>query len=209
MSKTDIFEPKQKRSIEKKNHIIKTGLALMVEKGYHHTTTDDIAAAAGVSTGIIYRYFKDKHDILLAGLKFAFQQMNEDKLFDITEDGGSSKDSIKNFVEMLLKRFIEVHINNKSMHEELEAMRHSDTEVAQIYDEAENAIIMKIVNELADRDDCEHTNLAERTYAVFNLIEGYCHMYMKNISSCINMECMKKVTVNSACRLLEKDITQM
>ena len=53
----DIYEPKQKRSIEKKNHMIETGIELMTEKGYHHTTTDDIAAAAGFSTGIIYRYF--------------------------------------------------------------------------------------------------------------------------------------------------------
>ena len=74
MAKTDIFEPKQKRSIEKKNQIIETGIELMIEKGYHHTTTDDIAAAAGVSTGIIYRYFRDKHEILIAGLKFYFQK---------------------------------------------------------------------------------------------------------------------------------------
>ena len=57
MARSDIYEPKQKRSIEKRNHMIETGIELMTEKGYHHTTTDDIAAAAGVSTGIIYRYF--------------------------------------------------------------------------------------------------------------------------------------------------------
>ena len=80
MARSDIYEPKQKRSIEKKNHIIiETGIELMTEKGYHHTTTDDIAAAAGVSTGIIYRYFKDKHDILIDGLRFYFKKMEQEQ----------------------------------------------------------------------------------------------------------------------------------
>ena len=81
MARSNIYEPKQKRSIEKKNHIIETGIELMTEKGYHHTTTDDIAAAAGVSTGIIYRYFKDKHDILIDGLRFYFKKMNRNSIF--------------------------------------------------------------------------------------------------------------------------------
>ena len=84
MARSDIYKPKQKRSIEKKNHIIiETGIELMTEKGYHHTTTDDIAAAAGVSTGIIYRYFKDKHDILIDGLRFYFKKMEQEQYFSV------------------------------------------------------------------------------------------------------------------------------
>lgn len=60
-------EPQQKRSIEKKNRIIETGFRLMCENGYQKTTTADIAKAAGVSTGIIYSYFKDKRDIFICG----------------------------------------------------------------------------------------------------------------------------------------------
>ena len=46
----------------------KVGLFLM-EKGYHNTNTAEIAKVAGVSTGIVYNYFKDKHDILIEGIK--------------------------------------------------------------------------------------------------------------------------------------------
>ena len=64
----DIREPKQKRSIEKKERIIDAGWKLISTGGYYNTNTAEIAKAAGVSTGIVYQYFKDKHDILIAGL---------------------------------------------------------------------------------------------------------------------------------------------
>ena len=75
MSDTKTREPQQKRSIEKKNRIIEVGFLLMCEKGYQKTTTADIAKAAGVSTGIIYSYFTDKHDIFMDGLKAYSQKM--------------------------------------------------------------------------------------------------------------------------------------
>lgn len=69
MSENEIREPVQKRSIEKKERIINAGFDLICQKGYYNTNTAEIAKAAGVSTGIIYQYFKDKHDILLAGIE--------------------------------------------------------------------------------------------------------------------------------------------
>ncbi|MBQ9490337.1 MAG: TetR/AcrR family transcriptional regulator, partial [Lachnospiraceae bacterium] len=63
-----VNEPKQKRSIETRNKILEVGSMLILQKGYHNVTTDDIARAAGLSTGIVYHYFKDKKDILLVAL---------------------------------------------------------------------------------------------------------------------------------------------
>lgn len=61
----DIREPKQERSIEKKNRIVQAGFELFSKVGYYNTNTAEIAKLAGVSTGIVYGYFKDKRDILL------------------------------------------------------------------------------------------------------------------------------------------------
>ena len=60
MSDNEIREPVQKRSIEKKEKIIKAGFDLICEKGYYNTNTAEIAKKAGVSTGIVYQYFKDR-----------------------------------------------------------------------------------------------------------------------------------------------------
>lgn len=61
----DVREPKQERSIEKKNRIVQAGFELFSQVGYYNTNTVEIAKRAGVSTGIVYGYFKDKRDILL------------------------------------------------------------------------------------------------------------------------------------------------
>lgn len=198
MARSDIYEPKQKRSIEKKNRIMEIGIELMIEKGYHHTTTDDIAAAAGVSTGIIYRYFKDKHDILIAGLKFYFRKMEQEHSFSIRQNGTEDTEGI---AQNLLARFLKIHKDYWNLHEELEAMRHSDTEVAALYDQAETAIILQITNELRTGSR-EQNDLPERVFCVFHLVEGYCHMHLRPIPPEINLEQMKRVTIATINRLL-------
>ncbi|MFT8363157.1 MAG: TetR/AcrR family transcriptional regulator [Sporolactobacillus sp.] len=65
----NIRTPQQKRSIEKKQKIIEAATVVLSEKGYFGTTTADIAAAAGISVGTVYAYFKDKKDILLTSMR--------------------------------------------------------------------------------------------------------------------------------------------
>ena len=55
-----IREPKQQRAKEKKEKIIKAGFDLICKNGYHNTNTAQIAKEAGVSTGIVYQYFKER-----------------------------------------------------------------------------------------------------------------------------------------------------
>ena len=55
-----VRNPKQKRAIEKKERIIDAGFDLICKNGYYNTNTAEIASHAGVSTGIVYQYFKDK-----------------------------------------------------------------------------------------------------------------------------------------------------
>lgn len=58
-------QPKQSRSQETFNSILRAGAELFEERGYEQTTTHQIAARAGVSVGALYRYFEDKQAILL------------------------------------------------------------------------------------------------------------------------------------------------
>ena len=68
MGEYEVRNPIQKRSIEKKEKIIEAGFELICEKGYYNTNTVEIAKKAGVSTGIVYQYFNDKHDIFIEAL---------------------------------------------------------------------------------------------------------------------------------------------
>lgn len=49
-----------------REHLHRTALALIAERGYEATTLRGIAAAAGVSPGLLYRYFESKQAIVMA-----------------------------------------------------------------------------------------------------------------------------------------------
>jgi AcrR family transcriptional regulator len=59
---------KQARALETRAALVAAAGRLFGKHGYEATQTPDIAAEAGVSTGAFYRYFKDKHAILIEAL---------------------------------------------------------------------------------------------------------------------------------------------
>lgn len=56
----------RKRVGNKREKIIAAAAKFFGEKGYHNTTTAEIAQAAGVAAGTIYIYFSSKEDLLVA-----------------------------------------------------------------------------------------------------------------------------------------------
>ena len=56
---------KDERLVEKRrNQMIKGAVALFKQKGFHRTTTREIAKAAGFSIGTLYEYIRTKEDVL-------------------------------------------------------------------------------------------------------------------------------------------------
>ncbi len=56
----------RKRVGNKRERIITAAAKLFGERGYHNSTTADIAVAAGVAAGTIYIYFSSKEELLVA-----------------------------------------------------------------------------------------------------------------------------------------------
>jgi AcrR family transcriptional regulator len=54
---------------ERRGQIVRAAVKLFSEDGYYTTTIQQIAKQAGISTGLIYQYFRDKDDILFLSLK--------------------------------------------------------------------------------------------------------------------------------------------
>jgi AcrR family transcriptional regulator len=53
---------------ERRGQIVRAAVSLFSAQGYYTTTIQQIAREAGVSTGSVYQYFRDKDDILLLAL---------------------------------------------------------------------------------------------------------------------------------------------
>ena len=60
----------------KRNKILGAATKIFAEKGYQYATISDIAKEAGISTGLLYSYFKNKLDLLLSVVLFFWQEIN-------------------------------------------------------------------------------------------------------------------------------------
>ena len=58
---------------ERRGQIVRAAVKLFSEEGYYTTTIQRIAREAGVSTGLIYQYFKDKDDVLFLSLRLVLE----------------------------------------------------------------------------------------------------------------------------------------
>lgn len=58
--------PRQTRSTETVDRILDAAARIFDERGYHATTTNHVAAEAGVSIGSLYQYFPNKDALLVA-----------------------------------------------------------------------------------------------------------------------------------------------
>src|SRR5918996_2480791 len=67
--KRRVVKPTEQRRAE----ILQAALELFSSKGFHDTTMEEVATAAGVAKGTVYLYFQSKEHLLLA-LKRGFMQ---------------------------------------------------------------------------------------------------------------------------------------
>lgn len=58
---------------ERRGQIVRAAVKLFSGQGYYTTTIQSIAREAGISTGLIYQYFRDKDDILLLTLRLVLE----------------------------------------------------------------------------------------------------------------------------------------
>jgi len=57
-------ESRKRKIEERRRQILSGALSCFAQKGYHETSMNDIANAAGMSPGLIYQYCNDKRDVL-------------------------------------------------------------------------------------------------------------------------------------------------
>ena len=61
---------RERRVAARRAQILEAAASLFAEKGFHRTTTKDIAEAADVSEGTLYNYFDNKEDMLIGIMSF-------------------------------------------------------------------------------------------------------------------------------------------
>ena len=81
---------KDERLVEKRRtQMIKGAVTLFKEKGFHRTTTREIAKAAGFSIGTLYEYIRTKEDILYLVCDFIYDEVQERLQKEIEQNDGT------------------------------------------------------------------------------------------------------------------------
>ena len=201
MSESEIREPKQMRSIETKEKIIEAGFELICNDGYYKTNTSKIAKKAGVSTGIVYQYFKDKKDILLSGLdKYA------DDIFYPMLNMSNIKFDKNNFADIMkdmIAKYIGNHKLSKTAHEEITAMTHSDKDIAYFFYKREMDMTHKIVSALSE-NGFNIANINEKVHIVIGLIDNLCHEIVYHKHEELDYDIMTNVVTAEIVNILMK-----
>lgn len=98
---------KDKRLVKmRRNQMIKGAIALFKQKGFHRTTTREIAREAGFSIGTLYEYIRTKEDVLYLVCDSIYDEVQESMQEDLASNQGTLeclRHAIGNFFQVMDK----------------------------------------------------------------------------------------------------------
>lgn len=199
--KKSVREPRQERSIEKKKRIVDAGYELFSEVGYYGTNTAEIAKRAGVSTGIVYGYFKDKKDILICVLEIYLNEVYEP--ISAMLDKLTSPVDYEKVIPHVLEATINTHKKKYKIHEALHSLAGSDSEVNAEFIALEDKLTTRIYERLAALGE-NTENLKEKIHFAMGTIQDYCHEYVFDKHEYIDYSVLEKMVVTAITHLFSR-----
>lgn len=112
---------KDESLIEKRRHqMIRAGVTLFKQKGFHRTTTREIAKEAGFSIGTLYEYIRTKEDVLYLVCNSIYNEVHS-KLSQIKLENGTTEDlktAIRHYygvIDDMQDEFVVMYQESKSL----------------------------------------------------------------------------------------------
>lgn len=196
----EIRVPVQKRSIEKRNNIINTAKKIFNDKGYFNTTTAEIAKEAGLATGSLYAYFKDKKDIFL--------EVSELYINDIYNNTVENLNKIKDkkeltlLIETIINSVLENHKFSPKFHQEMTMLAYTDDEIKAYYYQQQEIQINKFM-EILNEYNLNFPNKKEKMFLAHSLIEEMCHEIIYNEKSNLDKGILIKECTEAVKKIFE------
>ena len=162
--------------------------------GYFGTNTAEIAKRAGVSTGIVYGYFKDKRDILLDVLAIYIQNAFSPilEMLDKISPPVAPDALVKDILDLAIK----VHEKNAKIHEALHSMQSMDAEVNARFIQLEDDITVELASKLASLG-FNVSDLNERAHFAMDIAQSFSHEFIFDHHPYIDYVAMRKIVENT------------
>lgn len=91
---------KERQRQERERLILQVAMELLVEKGYHETSMEEIASRVGISKGAVYLHFPSKEDLFSAlfehGIRWFMDTLNE-----TLARGGSPRETLSEVITLV------------------------------------------------------------------------------------------------------------
>jgi len=166
--------PRQERSRETRRRLIAAGERLFSQKGFHHTTSKEIATEAGVAIGSFYAYFVDKKALFIDVLKRHSEQVF-DSISTVRLDDIGNTDP-RGLLTDLIKAIIVAHEISPGFHRELTVMVHSDPEIRTVMDGWQEEVTARICETLALwKDRIRTKDLEAAAVLIYETMEAAVH----------------------------------
>lgn len=94
----------EKLIVKRRDQMIKGAVALFKQKGFHKTTTREIAKASGFSIGTLYEYIRTKEDVLFLVCDYIYERVRDgmEQAIDTNEIGVPSlKKAIQSYFQLM------------------------------------------------------------------------------------------------------------
>ena len=161
-----------------KELLLRVAVNLFSQKGYLDTSIRDIATEAGISSSIIYHYFKNKEEMLFEVIKSATQ----DLIQSLRKTEERIKDPEESLREMLRAHIVDFNIKRKKesviVVSDTHLLRSNYRQIMvkmqrEIFD-----IYMKKLNELSERGRLrEDIDLLVMNFSIFGTINTFYQWY--------------------------------
>ncbi|MEZ4443832.1 MAG: TetR/AcrR family transcriptional regulator [Polyangiaceae bacterium] len=176
--------PQQKRARETRAALLRAATAAFSQDGYAATTTAGIAGRAGVATGTLYQYFRDKDALLQEIARERAGLIESLSLVELMAQDAAVRGSVSasrsERVASQMRAIVGIvmahHRDDPGLHAVLTERRHCDPELDAITTTSERALVARIAELLerwGHRGDVEAT-----AFVLFGLVEGAIHAHV-------------------------------
>ncbi len=108
--------------VSNRKHLADIATNLFRKKGYHNTSTRDIAIASGMSVGALYQYIQHKEDLLILILQ-AFLEAYQSKVYSVVQGEGSPIERLRHFVTTYYETLDQHHAKTDVVYHEFANLR--------------------------------------------------------------------------------------
>lgn len=164
--------PKQARSRDNMLRIVEAAIALFSEKGYDATSVIDIANAAGVTTGSIYRRFQDKKSVLNTIIE-AYARMRLPEVERLLEPSAWSDASAAEIVDFYVDMLFSAYATDRQIVRIIESRAMADEDLlrAVLSWAAHNIALLERLLE-PHRDSIPHADLRQGVTNLYTLLRN-------------------------------------